>query len=206
MLDIKFVCLSLQKSARMELYKRNEKTLPQLELIKSVNGYNIRETLLELRQTKLKFITLDNLFQNFGTLACFITKYNCFLYQIDKKIPFMCSIEDDMLLVPGFEEFVQKQAKMLRTASRVNMIRLGDWGEGYITSLVGAKKIVELIKSTGIIRNIDNQLRKDCGEEIYQPCPYWKRTKLSEQGDIARTAFFRRSVHKLMFHNNIHGK
>ena len=205
MVDVKFICLSLQKPARMELYKRNHISLPRLELMQSVNGYNIGETLWRLKQTKLKFITLDEDFQNFGTLACFITKYNCLLYQVHKSLPFMCAIEDDMLLGPGFEEFVQKQAIQLSARPRMNMVRLGEWGEGYITTLAGAKRIIELIKSKGIIRNIDNQLREHCGKEIYKPCPCWQRTKLSEQGDIIRTKSFGRRAHKFMFHSIIHG-
>ena len=74
------------------------------------------------------------------------------------------------------------------------MIRLGKWGEGYITSLEGAKRIVNKIKKYGIFGNIDNQLRNICGKEICvrRDTP-WKVVISSNDGDCLKTKEFTNS-------------
>ena len=67
------------------------------------------------------------------------------------------------------------------------MIRLARWGEGYITSLEGSKLILEHIKRTGIIRNIDNQLRLNCGKEIRVIKTPWKLVVGTNNGDCLKT-------------------
>ena len=190
----------------MKLYQLNKKTLPQLELVKSVNGYNVLETLWEFKQVGLKYIGVDDLFQNYGTVACFLTKYKCLVSQIEESCQYLCFIEDDMLLSPNFESFVQKQVSLLQRDTGINMIRLGPWGEGYITSLASAKRLVAIIKQSGVIASIDTQLRKHCGKEVHTLNTPWRRTKLNDDGDIKKTKFFGRSLHKLKFKNLIYGR
>ena len=190
----------------MKLYQLNKKTLPQLQLVKSVNGYNMFETLWEFKKTGLKYIGVDDLFQNYGTVACFLTKYKCLVNQIEEASQYLCFIEDDMLLGPKFESFVQTQVHLLQRDKTINMIRLGPWGEGYITSLASAKRLVAIIKQSGIIASIDTQLRKHCGKEVHAPNTPWRRTRLNEDGDIKKTKFFGHSLHKLKFKNLIYGQ
>ena len=206
MSHIKYVCLSLQNPTRMKLYEHNKKLLPQLELVKSINGYNIPETVSEFRKTGLKYFGVDDLFQNYGTIACFLTKYKCLMSQIENAYPYLCFIEDDMLLKPGFERHVHQQVGVLERDKAINMIRLGPWGEGYITSLASARRLVDIIKRSGIIANIDNQLRKHCGKEVYAPNTPWRATALNGDGDIKKTKFFGRSLHKLKFKGLIYGQ
>ena len=206
MSHIKYVCLSLQKPARVKLYQHNKKILPQLELVKSVNGYKVMETLWELKKTGLKYFAVDDLFQNYGTIACFLTKYKCLVSQIEHSYQYLCFIEDDMLLSPGFEKFVQEQVRVLERDNTINMIRLGPWGEGYITSLASAKRLVSIIKQNGIIASVDTQLRKHCGKEIHRLNTPWRRTHLNNDGDIRKTKFFGHSLHKLKFKSLIYGQ
>ena len=57
-----------------------------------------------------------------------------------------------------------------------------------MTSLNSAKRIINKIHFTGIIKNIDNQLRENCGKEIFLPIKYDLFVKTNE-GDCLKTQF-----------------
>lgn len=153
--------LSLLKDDRKHILDVNKSRFPNLNIVKSINGYNKIETLEELNAIGLPYKHLD--FRTYGTLANWITKYKMLIHQIDNSIPYMCFIEDDVELYEEFEHFINDAIQYLK--DDVNMIRLLEWGEVYITSLESAKRIVEKMKVDGIIDSIDNQLRKYCGRE-----------------------------------------
>ena len=67
----------------------------------------------------------------------------------------MCLIEDDLLLKESFKKFIENHLYLL---GRFSLIRLDTWGEGYLTSLNGAKDILDQIYKKGIIGNIDDQI------------------------------------------------
>jgi len=186
---IKYFCLSLNTPERRKIYEQNKKIIPKLTLLQSVNGYNKTLVLELLKKVKLSYINIE--FQTYGTLANFLTKYLCLLNQIQKGFNYICFIEDDFLLLKGFTEFVEKQIPLLETET-ANMIRLGKWGEGYITSLQGAKNIVSSIQKKGIMGNIDNQLREACGKEVdvNTENKYWKMAFKTNKGDCLKTEKF----------------
>ena len=53
--------------------------------------------------------------------------------------------------------------KWRRLEKEINIIRLFQWGEGYVTSLLSARRLLEIIPKTGVVDNIDNQLRERSG-------------------------------------------
>ena len=67
------------------------------------------------------------------------------------------------------------------------MLRLDIRGEGYVTSLNGAKEIIQNIYSKGIIDNIDNQLRNYCGKEIKLDNTPWELAVATNNGDCLKT-------------------
>ena len=96
----------------------------------------------------------------------------------------MCLIEDDLIIQKGFREFIENNLHLLKNC---NMLRLDKWGEGYVTSLNGVKNIVKNIYSMGIIHNIDNQLRLNCGKEIRIYKTPWKLVIGTNMGDCLKT-------------------
>ena len=111
--------------------------------------------------------------QNWGTLACWLTKYKALMWQIENNIPYLCFIEDDLLISNTFTDFCHSQLTYLNDFT---FARLGKWGEGYITSLAAAKNIVNELFTTGIKYPIDIQLRlmKSCKEIILADTTPWK--------------------------------
>ena len=66
------------------------------------------------------------------------------------------------------------------------MIRLGTWGEGYVTSLKGAQIIQQKILEHGIKRNIDKEFEK---YSRFVPNVPWKLMVESNEGHIKETDY-----------------
>ena len=185
--DLKFIILSLKLDNKKNILEHNQKIIPNLEVLKSINGYNINETKKALKISNLKLINLDS--WHYGTLANFLSKYYCLKYQIEKKIPYMCFLEDDIILSPNFSKFVEDNLIHLDNKNlNINLIRLGNWGEGYITSLRGAERIIKLIDFNNIKYSIDNQLRLLCGKElVLNNHKLWILASSPNDGDCLKT-------------------
>ena len=187
--NCKIYILSLLTTERKKIVDQNIKLFPSIQVIKSVNGYNTNETISEFKKLGIKFHTLNkykngNNFNTYGMLANGITKIKMLKYQVENKLPYICFIEDDLLLKKNFIKFIHKKKKLLKR--NINMIRLDTWGEGYITSLESSKRILEHINNKGIIQNIDNQLRINCGREIKVLNTPWKLMIESNKGDCLK--------------------
>ena len=158
--------LSLLTEERKLYIEKTLKLFPFIKIFNSVNGYNKEETIKEFLRLNLDFHKLKigpkNNFNNYGTLACWITKVKFLQFQVANEIPYALFIEDDAKLLPGFFQELDKKMsdkwKMLDTD--INIIRLFQWGEAYITSISSAKRLLNILKNTGVIDNIDNQLGK----------------------------------------------
>jgi len=176
---------SLLRDDRMQFIRKNQQLFPLIKTFKSVNGYSTKETLEEISNLKLKYVDLDNSFRTYGTLACWITKYKMLKYQVDNEIPFLCFIEDDLIVENNFYTYVSEALTHFK--SNVNILRMMTWGEGYITSYESAKRLLEHLSRDGIIRNIDNQLREHCGYEIALKNAPMKVMIAGNNGDSGKT-------------------
>lgn len=189
-----YIC-SLLRTDRMQFIEENQKMFPFIKTFKSVNGYNTKETLHEIDKLNLKYVNLDNNFRTYGTLANWVTKYKMLKYQVDNEIPFLCFLEDDVILENNFYTFICDSLKHFNT--NVNILRLMTWGEGYITSYESAKRLLEHLNRDGIVRNIDNQLREYCGYELALEKAPMKLMILGNEGDCLKTSKFENAdIHK----------
>ena len=185
LINIIYFIQTLQTPERMPFINKNLQSFPDLKIFKSINGYDINETINEFKKSNIEFNSL--LFLTYGTLANYLTKVNAFKYQVDNNIEYMCLIEDDLILHEQFKSFVETKLYLLKNC---NILRLCDWGECYITSLNGAKNVLKHIYNDGIINNIDNQLRTDCGMEIYIPNAPISLAIGTNEGDCLKTKTF----------------
>jgi GR25 family glycosyltransferase involved in LPS biosynthesis len=179
----------------MGYIEQNQKLFPFIKIFKSVNGYNIDETLNEMRRLKLKYVKLDNNgFTTFGTLANWITKYKMLKFQVDNKIHFICFIEDDLILDKNFNTYIHESlCHFKKNHVTVNILRMMKWGEGYITSYESAKRVLEHLDRDGIVRNIDNQLRLRCGKEMGLQNAPMRLMVRGNNGDCLKTSKFNNS-------------
>ena len=205
--EIPIFILSLLTSERFKYVKYNLNNFPILQVVKSVNGYSKLEVINTLIALKLNFIRFDISFHNsknptnfntYGSLANFLTKYKMLLFQVFNKIPYICFIEDDLILHNEFNKFINNCKDHFIKDPNLNMIRLDKWGEGYITSLDGAKRIIEIIKKTGIITQIDNQLRMHCGKELRIYNTPWQLKIVGNKGDCLKTSLLEKNFGKIV--------
>jgi predicted O-methyltransferase YrrM len=179
-----YIC-SLMRSDRVPTVEANHALFPNAKVFPSIDGYDVEKTIQALKSIDVKFVNLNQRFKTYGTLANWITKYNVLQHQVDNKIPFMCFVEDDIKMLPSFEEFVNQATKHL--TKDVNMVRLGLWGEAYITSFDSAKRILSHLTEKGVILNIDNQLKGHCGKEIKLNGAPIQLTSPTNKGDCLKT-------------------
>ena len=182
-----YIC-SLLRPDRMTYIEKNQKLFPFIKTFKSVNGYNTNIPLKEIINLNLKYVDLDNNFRTYGTLANWITKYKMLKYQVENEIPFLCFLEDDLLLENIFYTYICDA--LIHFKTNVNILRLMNWGEGYITSYESAKRVLEHLERDGIKRNIDNQLRENCGYELLLKNAPIKLMIVGNTGDCLKTQKF----------------
>jgi len=141
---ITYVALTLNNTERSGFVRANQALLPELELFLAVNGYSKEETIRRLGSTPLKFhpYTFCNAarFATFGSLANFASKYLALRMQVRRRLPYMAMLEDDMQLRPGFKAFVEQTVRY-GALDRADLLVLGAWGEGYVTSLASARRV-----------------------------------------------------------------
>lgn len=185
--------LSLLTEERKLYIEKTLKLFPFIKIFNSVNGYNKQETIKEFLRLNLDFHKLkrgpNNDFNTYGTLACWITKVKFLQFQVANQIPYALFIEDDARLLPDFFKELDKKMsnkwKMLDTD--INIIRLFQWGEAYITSISSAKRLLDALKNTGVIDNIDNQLRENSGPELKLNFNHFYRKWVkTNEGDILK--------------------
>jgi hypothetical protein len=186
--------LSLLTEERLKYINKTTKLFPFINIVKSVNGYDRDETINEFLSLNLDFHKLKvgprNDFNNYGTLACWITKVKFLKFQIDNKIPYALFLEDDAKLLPGFFDSLNDimPDKWGLLDNDINVIRLFQWGEGYITSFSSAKRLLSIIQDTGVVDNIDNQLRERSGPELKLSFnDFYRKWVKTNEGDILKT-------------------
>lgn len=186
--------LSLSTPERLGYINKTRKLFPFVKIFNSVNGYNKEETIKEFLSLDINFHKLKvgskNDFNNYGTLACWMTKVKFLEFQLLNEIPYALFLEDDCKLLPGFfdalDELMKNKWGMLD--EELNLIRLFQWGEGYITSLSSARRLLDMIKETGVVDNIDNQLRERSGPELKLHFnSFYRKWVKTNEGDILRT-------------------
>jgi GR25 family glycosyltransferase involved in LPS biosynthesis len=181
---IKYYILSLLRADRKHIVENNIQKFPCFEVIKSINGYDVDETLRAFKASGLVYNRLH--YPTYGTLANFLTKYNAIKHQIENNIPFMCFIEDDLELNDGFVSHIEDCISLF--TPDIDVIRLALLGDGYVTSLNGAINIKNNIDKKGIVCNIDNQIRFHSGNELYYPNSPWKLLVPCNKGDCLKTS------------------
>jgi len=192
-LGIRYVMLALnpKKSAA-----ERKKQLPEIEAHQSVNGFDLNHTCSLANSWNIPFVKLNT--GSGGMLANWLTKFAALREQVQQRIPFQVMLEDDIGLQPEFKTFVEQQVRrhflgnneQLPVKEQVNLVVLGRWGEGYITSLASAARVLHRLRSNGIRRNPDIQFNDgSCGRTIQLIPANTPMTRLRHpnEGDIKRT-------------------
>jgi len=175
------------KEKRLNAISKN-KQIVDMHIFPAINGYNRTETIETFLMADIPYHKLH--YETWGTLANFVAKFQMLQYQVEHEIEYLCFIEDDISLFPEFPSFIEYVTEKLFDESKedpVNMIRLARWGEGYVTNLPGAKRIIEHMRQTGVVRNVDNQLRIYSGRESCVDGTPFELLTMTDSGDCKKT-------------------
>ena len=175
--NVTFLALSLNTSARAAFVAANRKILPELQLFRAVNGFDTRQTIAALCSSGLRYhwgYCGFTRFGTFGSLANYLTKVFAIAHQVSRQLPVMAMLEDDMQLEEGFKAFVEAKAASLLHAEQLfaarrasgsssggaidspsDLLALGTWGEGYVTTLASARRVLRSFKRQGVPLNVD---------------------------------------------------
>ena len=184
---------SLLTEERLRYIKQSQKLYPFCKIFKATNGYDKGETVNHFLDLDMDFHGLSvgpnwN-FHTYGVLACWVSKIRFFKFQIENKIPYAILLEDDAKLIPGFfdklDDLMTDKWGLLD--KNIDIIRLFKWGEGYITSIGGAQRILDKLKVCGVTDNVDMQLRKVSELCIWQDFKsHYRKWVKTNEGDILK--------------------
>ena len=112
----------------------------------------------------------------------------------------MAMLEDDMKLQPGFGEFVERAAREHlgaqshdraenRRGEPPELLQLGPYGEGYVTSLASARRVVQRLDQQGIPMTVDAMLNDGhAGRAMRIGGTPWVHHVQPNEGDCLKTA------------------
>ena len=136
-----------------------------LSVVTSVNGLNETETVQELLASGLVFSNLSinrpnpNVGWHWGALACFLSHVRALRFQLERRTPFVLTIEDDVELQPSFIRYMHKACDHYeRLRPQPSLLSLSQFNEVRVTTLDGAASILNGMKRHGITKNSDQTL------------------------------------------------
>lgn len=119
-------------------------------VLHAVHGFNQTDTLLKLLDTGLQFHNLSKGGRNWGKLATWLTKYRSLKYQVEHKIKFAVTIEDDVVPDTNWDVVTLEN-------SSSSIVKYSTYAEVYSTTLAAAHKILSRLQTEGILKNDDQQ-------------------------------------------------
>ena len=148
---VRLVVMSVYKNpTRVKWVEANRATVPTLTVLRCVDGTNFNATLRALLESGLQYHR--TCFHNVGGLSNALCRYLALKEQADARAPWTAIVEDDAALSPHFMQYVEGLASALRGSEEHNttLVQLGQYAEGYLTSLGTAKSLVRRFNERGI--------------------------------------------------------
>ena len=192
--SVAYVVASLTHRDGTNFVDAMAKALPGLHVLRAVNGFNQTETIEALLDSGLKFHNLSHNVRKWGKLATFLTKWRALELQLARGSPFQITLEDDVVIKPTFNEFVQRACERLRE-KQPDVLILSPYSEVLMTSLAGARNLMRQMRQAGIRKNDDHQIvdTRIMGHAMATFRPFlfkkrepkpWKQGRRTNRGDI----------------------
>ena len=214
---IHFAITSLLTPLRRPFVEQNLGVHPQIEIWESVNGYLVDQTIAALYEGArmgLRFHFLN--FHTYGTLAIWLTKFFSLRSQLCCSYRYLVLLEDDVTIKPEFLDLVRENVRLFEEG-RENEIagmkgrlcslnasvfsignstvgpclfrRYLNWGEAYLISYGAAERLMRIMLSLGVTKNIDNEFDRIGVGLIVTPnvTKYLQLQVASNSGDALRT-------------------
>ena len=142
-------------------------------------------------------------------LAVALTRHAAFADQVCRGVPYQAVLEDDMALQPSWPSFIVQEARSRfarsssSAADSLDLVQLGRYAEGYLTSLAGAARLLQRYNTSGIVRCADQQLNDkhimNLSKTESTAVPWRNLRKAnSKDGDIAKAPFITRAERRAL--------
>ena len=189
---VRLVVMSLYKDpTRVKWVEANRATVPTLTVFRCVDGTDFNATLRALLESGLHYHR--TCFHNVGGLSNALCRYLALKEQTDARAPWTAIVEDDAALSPHFMQYVGGLASALSGSEEHNttLVQLGQYAEGYLTSLGTAKALVRRFNERGIF-NCPEPAYNGGGLLDQRTLNVWKHTPwrimvAPNQGELGRT-------------------
>ena len=212
--NVAIVVTSLMTPQRAPWVDDMRKVVPELQVVKSINGFNKSEVESELLDSGLRFHRLCRGHENWGMLASLLTRHKAFSTQ---TADFQVLLEDDLKLHPNlFKPFIASMIEahfcngppvknqVCKQGPQVihcfgrrhpNIVQMDRFGEAYLTDRAGARALSNKLKTYGI-RGCSDQMY-NVGEIMNESHVYstrrrpWQLLVHTNRGDIHKTSRIR---------------
>ena len=182
-------------------FESNRQTVPGLRRFPAVDGRNPNETLAMLLAIGVPYEHMCDRYATWGMLANTLTRIAALQAQVVHRVPMQVILEDDVALGRDFPAYVERIA----ARHRPDLVQLGGYGEGYLTSLRGATLLLGAFRRHGIRGCPDQQLNapwwhKLAGLKALQSTRRtpWALLAMTNEGGILRTPCISQSDHRLL--------
>ena len=199
--NITIVVISLLTQERMNIIEFNKAHWGKdVHIHRAIDGFNHTRVAEALKQNKITYHKLCKHHDSFGMLACWLSHYEVMKWQVDQGIEWMARFEDDIRMSNTWKRML-KTPLCVPSTRRINahtadMTLLGTYGEAYLTSLEGAKRMVAKLQHYGVFGCQDQQMNipSFMNTTIFRvrnfnsikPQP-WKFVFVPNGGDIRKT-------------------
>lgn len=136
--SVAYVVAFLQRSEGAELrVSKNGKdlrthfvsTLPSVHALRAVNGRNETDVIQALLDSELPFHNLSGNVRKWGALATVITHFQMMQYQVEHRIPYQVTMEDDVFIGPTFLDMVMHACNKLDEDAGIDILQLSRFNE-----------------------------------------------------------------------------
>jgi GR25 family glycosyltransferase involved in LPS biosynthesis len=171
----------------------------RLSILSAVDGNNHSQTLAWLLDSGLAFHDLSKGGRRWGMLGNVLSHYYALEHQVEHKLPYQLTLEEDLFLRPHFREYINRVCdvaynnnthlvKGVRRPRRSPvLVQLSRYSELLLTPLWGAHLLIKLFQRAGIRKSIDQQLLdgKVMGHKQHIASLYYLNVRNTSWGDRA---------------------
>ena len=129
-----------------------------LYILNAVDGNNHSRLLESLIDTGLKFHDLSKLGRRWGMLGNWMSHFFALQHQIEHKLPFQLTLEEDLWLRPSLPKLIESACEQFRRSPPPTIVQLSRYSELLLTSLDGARVLHDAMRRAGVRKSIDQQM------------------------------------------------
>ena len=125
--------------ARTPYWQNHTRFVPHVTVLRAVDGLNHTETLHALLESGLAFHNLSRGNRRWGKLATFLTKHRALVHQVERRLPWQLTLEEDVILQQPICRFLRGACAAY--PPDLSVMQLSDYAELMLTSLQGARRL-----------------------------------------------------------------